>query len=73
MRLRLLGITLLCAGQFLANSSQAEPKHGLSVFGDLKYPAPFSYFDYVNPDAPKGGRIALIGPVPNDTFDSFNG
>ncbi len=73
MRRRLLGITLLCAGQFLANSSQAEPKHGLSVFGDLKYPASFSHFDYVNPDAPKGGRMALIGPVPNDTFDSFNG
>jgi microcin C transport system substrate-binding protein len=73
MRLRLLGITLLCAGQFLATSSQAEPMHGLSVFGDLKYPATFTHFDYVNPDAPKGGRMALIGPVANDTFDSFNG
>ena len=72
MRLRLLGITLLCAARFLATSSQAEPKHGLSVFGDLKYPANFSHFDYVNPDAPKGGRMALIGPVPSDTFDSFN-
>ena len=69
MRLRLLGIALLC----LATSSQAEPKHGLSVFGDLKYPATFSHFDYVNPDAPRGGRMALIGPVPVDTFDSFNG
>jgi microcin C transport system substrate-binding protein len=69
MRLRLLGIALLC----LATSSQAEPKHGLSVFGDLKYPATFSHFDYVNADAPKSGRMALIGPVPVDTFDSFNG
>ena len=73
MRLRLLGITLLCAGQFFATSSQAEPKQGLSIFGDLKYPATFTHFDYVNPDAPKGGRMALIGPVPVDTFDSFNG
>lgn len=72
MRLRLLGIAL-CAAQFLAPSSQAEPMHGLSVFGDLKYPASFSHFDYVNPDAPKGGRMALIGIVANDTFDSFNG
>jgi microcin C transport system substrate-binding protein len=72
MRLRWLGIAL-CAAQFLASSSQAEPMHGLSVFGDLKYPASFSHFDYVNPDAPKGGRMALIGPVANDTFDSFNG
>lgn len=66
MRLRLLGIAL-CAAQFLAPSSQAEPRHGLSVFGDLKYPASFSHFDYVNPDAPKGGRMALIGIVANDT------
>jgi microcin C transport system substrate-binding protein len=43
------------------------------VFGELKYPAHFAHFDYVNPDAPKGGRIALIGPTANNTFDSFNG
>ena len=34
----------------------AEPRHGLSAFGELKYPADFKHFDYVNPDAPKGGR-----------------
>ena len=27
----------------------------LSLFGDIKYPADFKRFDYVNPDAPKGG------------------
>jgi microcin C transport system substrate-binding protein len=54
-------------------AAAAEPRHGLSVFGDLKYPADFTHFDYVNPDAPKGGRIALIGPSAIDTFDSFNG
>ena len=31
--------------------------HGMSVFGDLKYPADFKHFDYVNPDAPKGGVV----------------
>ncbi|MBY0381908.1 MAG: extracellular solute-binding protein [Xanthobacteraceae bacterium] len=43
--------------------------HGLSLFGDVKYPAGFARFDYVNPDAPKGGvvRQAAIG-----TFDNFN-
>jgi ABC-type oligopeptide transport system substrate-binding subunit len=69
--LRLLGIAL-CAAQFLTTSSQAEPTHGLSVFGDLKYPPTSAIFDYVNPDAAKGGRMALIGQVANDTFDSFN-
>jgi microcin C transport system substrate-binding protein len=73
MRVGIPGITVLCAALFLAPSSQAEPRHGFSVFGDLKYPATFTHFDYVNPDAPKGGRMALIGPVPGDTFDSFNG
>jgi microcin C transport system substrate-binding protein len=51
--------------------------HGLSVFGDLKYPADFKHFDYVNPAAPKGGFIALqvssVGPNQNfNTFSSFN-
>ncbi len=34
--------------------------HGMSVFGDLKYPADFRHFDYVNPDAPKGGVFSFI-------------
>lgn len=50
-------------------SSQGEWTHALSLFGEVKYPADFKNFDYVNPDAPKGGtvRFATIG-----TFDSFN-
>lgn len=54
-----------------AQPASAEPawRHGLSLFGDLKYPAGFSRFDYVNPDAPKGGlaRQSTIG-----SFDNFN-
>lgn len=59
----------LVAGTGLA---AAEPRHGISIFGDLKYPADFQHFDYVNPDAPKGGKMTTIGIVANDTFDSFN-
>ena len=44
--------------------------HGISMYGDLKYPPDFAHFDYVNPDAPKGGRIRF-GVAPG-TFDSFN-
>jgi microcin C transport system substrate-binding protein len=51
--------------------SPGEPawRHALSLFGDIKYPADFKRFDYVNPDAPKGGvaRMISIG-----TFDNFN-
>ena len=39
----------------------AEPRQGLSAFGDLNYPPDFTHFDYVNPDAPKGGRLATLG------------
>jgi microcin C transport system substrate-binding protein len=50
----------------------AEPRHGLSIFGDLKYPPDFQHFDYVNPDAPKGGTLKLIGTGADTSYDSFN-
>lgn len=43
--------------------------HGISTFGDLKYPADFAHLDYVNPDAPKGGEISEWA---NGGFDSMN-
>ena len=55
-----------------ATSVRAEQKiiksHGISTFGELKYPANFPYFDYVNPDAPKGGEFSTWG---FGTFDSL--
>jgi microcin C transport system substrate-binding protein len=48
--------------------------HGISVFGDLKYPADFPHFDYVNTAAPKGGVFSLI-PLSrsyNQSFFTFN-
>ena len=54
-----------------AQAAAGEPawRHALSLFGDIKYPPDFKRFDYVNPDAPKGGvaRMISIG-----TFDNFN-
>ena len=44
-------------------------RHGLSLFGDLKYPADFKHYDYVNPDAPKSGAMRMIAL---GTFDNFN-
>jgi peptide/nickel transport system substrate-binding protein len=49
--------------------SSAEPRHGIAMHGDLKYPAGFKQFDYVNPQAPKGGR-AVFGAL--GSFDSLN-
>jgi microcin C transport system substrate-binding protein len=48
------------------------PRYGLSAFGELKYPPNFQAFEWVNPDAPKGGRLATIGVAARGTFDSFN-
>ncbi|KHO66597.1 extracellular solute-binding protein [Pseudomonas flexibilis] len=64
-RLVILLLSLLClpvhAGLF--NS------HGYAQFGTLKYPASFTHFDWVNPDAPKGGTLRLMGL---GTFDTLN-
>ena len=48
--------------------------HGLSVFGELKYPPSFAHFEYVNPDAPKGGRMHFQPPnrILNQSFQTFN-
>lgn len=43
--------------------------HGYSYFGNLDYPADYSHFDFVNPDAPKGGKLVLGA---TGTFDSLN-
>ena len=58
---------LFCAPNVLAD--EPTPSHGLAMHGDLKYGPDFKHFDYVNPNAPKGGSIRLnaIGG-----FDSLN-
>ena len=46
--------------------------HGYALWGDMKYPAGFTHFDYVNPDAPKGGEIRLVSNLRLSTFDKYN-
>ncbi|WP_299134851.1 extracellular solute-binding protein [uncultured Amaricoccus sp.] len=59
-----------------ARAEETAPKiitsHGISTFGDLKYPADFEHFDYVNPDAPQGGTMSFRGVGASQTFDSLN-
>jgi microcin C transport system substrate-binding protein len=69
----LLAILLSLAAPGASMGVTAEgPRHGLSAFGELKYPPDFRAFEWVNPDAPKGGRLATIGTAARLTFDSFN-
>lgn len=64
--LKAAGVPAIAAAQ-----AQAQPAwlHALSLFGDVKYPAGFKNFDYVNPAAPKGGVVRQIAV---GTFDNFN-
>jgi microcin C transport system substrate-binding protein len=57
-----------------AHADEEAERHGLSAFGDLKYPADFKHFDYVNPAAPKGGLFSQLGPTTqyNQNFLTFN-
>jgi microcin C transport system substrate-binding protein len=72
------GLTLPWALTMRAAMADGEVEtHGLSSFGDLALPADFKHFDYVNPDAPKGGLLSLqitnTGGNQNfDTFDTLN-
>ena len=52
-----------------ADGQEPEWRHGLSLFGQLKYPIDFRHFDYVNPGAPKVGTVRMIAL---GTFDNFN-
>lgn len=62
----LTGLLLPCS----APLSHAE--HAFSLYGTPKYPPDFTHFDYVNPDAPKGGALYLANPDRATSFDKFN-
>ncbi len=65
---------LLCPLVHPADASEVPFSHGISAFGDLKYPADFLHFDYVDPLAPKGGTFSHVGSsrVFNQNFLTFN-
>lgn len=46
--------------------------HAYAQFGDIKYPAGFDHFDYVNPQAPKRGSVTLVAPTIASSFDKYN-
>jgi microcin C transport system substrate-binding protein len=73
--------TLLLGAATLASTiarpvlaQEGPERHGISAFGDLKYPPDFKHFDYVNPNAPKGGVFSHIGATRafNQNFLTFN-
>ncbi|WP_441231776.1 extracellular solute-binding protein [Tardiphaga sp. 215_C5_N2_1] len=70
-----LGIGAIAASRFSPALAQAPSEaHGISAFGDLKYPADFPNFDYVNVKAPKGGAFSTVpsSRAFNQSFQTFN-
>src|SRR5262249_20151015 len=63
-----LGVSKI-VGLSVGYAQERQFRHGTSLFGDVKYPPDFKHFAYVNPDAPKAGKLRLhtVG-----SFDSLN-
>lgn len=71
-----LAVPVVIAAVLFACAASAEPSEGIALYGDYKYKPGFTHFDYVNPDAPKGGSVKFAtypgnGSSTYDTFNSF--
>ena len=60
---------IAAAQEFKPSAPGNYISHGIAMHGDMKYPPGTKHFDYVNPNAPKGGEIRLGA---RGTYDSFN-
>jgi microcin C transport system substrate-binding protein len=56
----------------LTASNAAHAVYAIAQYGEPKYPPGFKHFDYVNPDAPRGGTLVLANPDRLTSFDKFN-
>ncbi len=57
---------------FILGSPPAWAAHAYAQFGDIKYPRGFSHFEWVNPNAPKGGDLELVAALRITNFDKYN-
>ncbi|WDD93731.1 extracellular solute-binding protein [Burkholderia sp. FERM BP-3421] len=67
---RAAALALLAATALAARPAGAV--YAIAQYGEPKYPPGFTHFDYVNPDAPKGGTLVLANPNRLTSFDKFN-
>jgi microcin C transport system substrate-binding protein len=68
--IKFFSTVLLIASLIHGNSAYAA--HAFALYDNPKYPPDFKHFDYVNPDAPKGGELFLANPDRRTSFDKFN-
>src|SRR3569832_1463383 len=69
MRKYFLSIVLLAG---TVNFNAAYAAHAFALYDTPKYPANFTHFDYVNPDAPKGGELYLANPDRRTSFAKYD-
>ena len=65
---------MICSA-LIVSSQVATPAlaaHGYALWGQPKYAADFKHFDYVNPQAPKGGELRMVSNLRYSTFDKYN-
>jgi microcin C transport system substrate-binding protein len=60
------------AGLLFALALPLGAAHAYAQFGDIRHPAGFDHFDWVNPRAPKGGQLTLVAPTRISQFDKYN-
>lgn len=63
---------ICCFLIFLICGLPSWAAHAYAQFGDIKYRPDFHHFDYVNPDAPKGGEMSLVSPSAQSQYDKYN-
>ena len=68
----LAGLCIVILFALALPSHKAHAAHGFAQYGQMKYPANFSHFSYVNPNAPVGGTLHLPNPDRRTSFDKFN-
>lgn len=69
MRRTALALVFMVAGT--AAGAQAVPRHAIALYGEPKYGPDFAQFDYVNPDAPKGGKVTMASIGSFDTLNPY--
>jgi microcin C transport system substrate-binding protein len=72
--LLVLALAPLCLPSATASAAQVLGAwtYAFSEYGDIKYPQDFAHYDFVNPDAPKGGTLRLSNPDRRTSFDKYN-
>lgn len=69
--MRAIFLTLICLLSSMPSFAVISESHGYAQFGTLKYPKGFTHFEWVNPDAPKGGRLKLMASGGFDTLNPY--